>query len=159
MKMGTKSKRKHVWPCPLFYTVGERVLTKASCTRQPGCPVRKVKRTTLRNRADRMFSELIRQQGYCEGEEWGDGVACDTMLQCAHVIGRANYRLRWVPDNAFCLCRAHHVHYTHHPLDWFAMLQERYPQRFERLRELAREPWDRDYDKVIAFLTVALEGE
>lgn len=124
-----------------------------------GKKAKKPKRATLRNRADKMFSKLIRQEGHCEAGEWRDGVECEGYLQCAHIIGRGNYRLRWSPLNALCLCRTHHFHYTHRPHDWYAMMSFKYPERFERLRLLAREPWNKDYEKVLDFLKACLEGE
>jgi len=41
-----------------------------------------------------------------------------TNLQCAHIIRRRYYAIRWDPDNAVTLCRACHKRYTEDELGW-----------------------------------------
>lgn len=63
-------------------------------------------------RADKYFGLVIRARGACE--HCGDTY----VLQCAHGFSRSYRNTRWHEDNAFCLCRACHMYYTHHPLEW-----------------------------------------
>jgi hypothetical protein len=63
--------------------------------------------------ADRLFSLYIRQRD----------TICQVCLrepaeQCAHLISRRYYALRWNPDNAIGACRFCHTRYTHNPLAW-----------------------------------------
>ena len=40
------------------------------------------------------------------------------MLQCAHIITRGYKQIAFDLDNAMCLCRSHHVYFTHRPIEW-----------------------------------------
>lgn len=52
-----------------------------------------------RNReADRLFSKVVRQRGYCQSCGGGSGP-----FECAHIIRRRYLRTRWFLDNAWCL--------------------------------------------------------
>lgn len=114
---------------------------------------RKPSRKTLSTTADKLFSRIVRARGYCEASKWGDGVECGGGLQCAHIVGRANRRLRWVFDNALSLCAGHHVWYTNHPLEWFEQVQLYLgEERWKRLRAMALEVWDRDLEGTVARL-------
>jgi 5-methylcytosine-specific restriction endonuclease McrA len=67
--------------------------------------------------ADAMFSKQIRaRDGRCMGQ--GSGPACSGYLQCAHIISRRYRAVRWDEANAIALCQAHHVYWTHRPLEW-----------------------------------------
>lgn len=71
--------------------------------------------------ADREFSKYIRDRdGRCMGQ--GTGPACSGALQCAHIISRRYRALRWEETNAMALCQAHHMFWTHRPLEWQAWL-------------------------------------
>lgn len=109
------------------------------------------KRSTLRNKADRAFSFLVRARGYCEAEDYNH-VRHGGQLQCAHIIGRRYYSVRWDEDNALCLCAGHHIWFTHNPEEWRAFIDERWPGRYAKLLRRARKPWDKDYDRVLARL-------
>ena len=78
---------------------------------------KKVKNSTLKRKADILFSKKVRSRGVCQLKGL-DNVKCSQVLQCAHIIGRANLRLRWDERNALCICSGHHVYYTYHPLYW-----------------------------------------
>lgn len=70
-----------------------------------------------RDTADKWFSDCVRERAnwccencstyYPEGNRRG--------IECAHIFGRANKRLRWEPLNAVALCTACHFHYTANP--------------------------------------------
>lgn len=97
------------------------------------------KRSTLRNRADKLFSQLIRARDKC-------CLKCGTTedLQCAHIIGRSYKAVRWDEANAIALCRSDHLYYTHRPLEWIDFIGE---TRFFELKRLAQAPHPRpDYE-------------
>ncbi len=77
------------------------------------------RRYCARHLADRLFAE--RTWEACDGTCWAKGargVACEGRLQCAHLLSRRYLALRWDNANAMPLCGAHHLYFTHHPLEW-----------------------------------------
>ena len=64
---------------------------------------------------DRLFSQYIRTR---------DGFACrysgrtDGIMDCAHILSRRHVWTRWDPDNAVCLSRRWHMHFTVEPFAW-----------------------------------------
>jgi hypothetical protein len=77
------------------------------------------KRVCAKHWADALFAAETRDA--CDGNCWlngTDSIACNGRLQCAHIISRRYLAIRWADDNAMPLCSAHHVYYTHHPLEW-----------------------------------------
>lgn len=70
--------------------------------------------------ADRLFSLFIRRRdGICQ--------VCrreSTNLQCAHLISRRYYALRWNPQNAVAADFHCHLRMTHDPLAWDAWCRE-----------------------------------
>lgn len=109
---------------------------------------RKPKRTTLRNKADRLFSLKVRERGYCQAAGL-DRLKCSGNLQCCHIEGRKNHRLRWDEMNALCMCQGHHIHYTHNPWGWQEFIREHFPQNYAHVSSLRNEMWDKSYEKVL----------
>lgn len=70
----------------------------------------------MRKSADDLFSKLVRSRGHCEAAGF-DMIECNGVLQCAHLVPRMYLSVRWDPSNAACLCAAHHVRFTHWPLE------------------------------------------
>jgi len=70
-----------------------------------------------RDPADIAFSECVRERAnhYCENCSAHGSVK---KMECAHIIGRRNKRLRQHPDNALCLCFSCHLHFTGNPLEF-----------------------------------------
>lgn len=67
--------------------------------------------------ADKAFSLFIRERdGRCRAA--ATLFVCGGHLQCAHLVSRRYRALRWSEQGAITLCQAHHVYYTHHPLEW-----------------------------------------
>lgn len=65
-----------------------------------------MKRKTLKNKLDRIVSQIVRDRGYCE--------YCKKRLPPAklhphHFFSRSNLAVRWDMDNLFCLCAEHHT--------------------------------------------------
>lgn len=109
---------------------------------------------TLKNKADRLFSLLIRSRGVCErcGKR-----PPEVMLQCAHVFSRSYTAIRWDERNALCLCRGCH-HWGHmRPVEWTLFIEETIGADTVRvLLEKARNYAGRvkrvDYEELIAEL-------
>ena len=91
---------------------------------------KKVKKSTLKNKADKLFSAFIRSKGVCEASDCGTNVRCGGQLQCAHLISRWNLRLRWDKANALCICAGHHRFFTTRPLEWAEFLRENYSSQY-----------------------------
>ena len=70
---------------------------------------------SAKNKADRLFSQLIRQHGVCERCNLPAGTV---QLQCAHWISRRYAHTRTDFDNAFCLCAGCHRWFTDHPTEF-----------------------------------------
>lgn len=73
-----------------------------------------------RAEADKLFSKYVRaRDGACQ-------VCRDrTNLQCAHLISRRYFAVRWDPGNAVALCAADHKRYTEDPLAWDVWCERR----------------------------------
>lgn len=85
-------------------------------------------RKKLIKNLDQVFSKYIRtRDGHC--------LWCGTTssLQCAHIIGRANFRFRWEPSNAIALCYACHIYKWHKsPLEAAEWLQQKHPFYYQQ---------------------------
>ena len=112
---------------------------------------KKVKKSTLKNKADKLFSEKIRAIGVCQLKGL-DKVKCSGQLQTMHIFGRANYRLRWEEQNALCGCSGHHFYYTNNPTSFGILLAEKFSMRLDYLKAIRNEMWDKEYDKVFKSL-------
>ena len=85
--------------------------------------MKKPKRKTVKNKLDRLFSAKIRSLGYCEK----CGLADKSKLQCSHIYSRSYLRLRWVEENATCLCAGCHFWWHKNPLDaieWVSKIRD-----------------------------------
>jgi hypothetical protein len=112
-----------------------------------------VTRTTQRKLADRLFSQLVRSRQRCEAQAF-DGINCAGFFQTAHIVRRRYLSVRWDPGNATCLCAAHHVYFTHHPI-----AEERFHRSYLGPRGLAalkrraeKANGAPDYDAILEFL-------
>lgn len=76
---------------------------------------------TLKNKADKLFSLIVRARGVCE--------RCgrrppEVTLQCAHILSRKYIATRWDEKNALSLCVGDH-HWGHqNPVEWMLWLEE-----------------------------------
>ena len=91
---------------------------------------KKVKKTTLRNKADALFSQKTRSIGFCQAAGRLKG-QCGGALQTCHIEGRSNYRLRWNPNNVVCMCMGHHRIAHTNPLLFFEFILEYYPEKYD----------------------------
>lgn len=113
---------------------------------------RKAKRSTQKNKCDRLFSLRIRARDkVCQ--------KCGTpnLLQCAHIFSRGYHSVRWDDRNAIALCAGCHKFYTHHPIEWEDFIVARIGQEaWDELRaDAIRTDRKVDYDTVLE----RLEGD
>lgn len=96
---------------------------------------KKSKRQILEGKCDRLFSLIIRAGGKCES---GRLARHGGTLQCAHGFSRSYKAIRWDRRNAWCLCSACHVYFTHRPLEWDMWLVEQWgADLYAEMRALA----------------------
>lgn len=116
-----------------------------------------MRRTTqtrgLKARADRLFSGLIRQLGYCQS------CGSTTHLQCAHIHSRRYVRVRWDRLNAVCLCAGCHLYYTDNPVEFAAWVATvRTPDQLEELRRRRDHGPRPDLDAIVEQLRRAVRA-
>jgi hypothetical protein len=114
--------------------------------------MRKPSRKTLKNKADKLWSEIIRSKGKCE-------VCGKPANNPHHIIGRKNLTLRWDLRNGCLLCFQHHTggnQSAHNDSQWFLnewMVNNRtldYNYLWEKKTELST---NIDYNAIIEELT------
>lgn len=89
---------------------------------------------TAKNKADALFSLIVRSKGACEN------CGSDAWLQCCHWISRTYSNTRCDFDNAFCLCSRCHRWYTADPTAWADWaIEKRGRETYARLREAANQ--------------------
>ena len=92
---------------------------------------KKFNKTTAKNKLDKLFSLKIRARGnQLEGK---DTIKSGGNLQCLHIFGRANLRLRWEPRNAICGDAGHHIYYTYHPMEWYSLITKYFGEELKWL--------------------------
>lgn len=83
-------------------------------------------------------------------------------LQCAHIIGRRNHRLRYDPQNGIALCYACHIHYAHkEPIAFTRWLDSTFPERVKYLESHQNEIEQRkllDYQELCSQLRSMLSS-
>jgi 5-methylcytosine-specific restriction endonuclease McrA len=90
------------------------------------------KKVTASKEADALFGKIVRSPGFCR--YCGSTVA----VQCAHGFSRRYRATRWDLRNAWPLCRACHMRFTHNPLAWDEYLLETWGQAlYAEMRALA----------------------
>ena len=109
--------------------------------------MKKLNRTALKNKCDKLFSLKIRSKGYCELRET-DGISCGGPLQCAHIDTRGKHAIRWNEMNALCLCAGHHWYYTNNPNKWYEIISSIFPEKYMFYLKHQSDIWDKDLEKV-----------
>ena len=97
-------------------------------------------KTTLRNKADKLWSQRIREIGYCE--------KCGKtgLLNAHHVFGKGNYSTRYELENGCCLCVGCHkfsIKFSAHetPMEFTKwILSKRGEDWYNRLKKKAYTP-------------------
>jgi len=79
---------------------------------------RKASKRTLRNKADSLWSKVIRLRGRCE---WCSN---KNHLQAAHIESRRYLSIRYDLDNGLCLCAGCHLKAHHSPTKFTYWLED-----------------------------------
>ena len=85
--------------------------------------------------ADREFSKAVRLRD-------GECLHCHKQgrLECCHIFGRRNKRLRWAMSNAVSMCHYCHRYMTEQPIIFHEWLREMYgDERMDKLRLTSNE--------------------
>lgn len=105
-------------------------------------------------KADKIFSEVIRSQGYCES------CGGTHYLQTAHIISRRFNATRTDTRNAFCLCASCHRFYTDHPRNFSRFISTTWAgDMYDELFELKQIVKKVDWQERVEFLTKVINGE
>lgn len=104
-------------------------------------------------KADEIFSLYIRtRDGKC--------LKCGktTSLQCAHIKGRRNRRLRYDPMNAITLCYGCHMHWAHtEPIEFVEWLKSEQSEKYYYVVDHQNEVEKVDYEETIGILSNLLK--
>lgn len=114
--------------------------------------MKKQKRSTLKNKCDKLWSEIIRSRDYCE---W-----CGTKnvrFEAAHIISRTYSKTRHNLSNGLCLCSACHRKGHNFPTLFTQMVIKRIGVM--KLEELHAEAQRTDYKVDYASIITSLKGE
>jgi len=117
---------------------------------------KKISKTKLKNKADILFSLYIRNRDkMC--------VRCHRtapyQLHCAHIITRANLRLRFDPMNAYCLCSLCHRWWHDSPTESGKWFEETFPINYDYLLKNKNKIEKPDYQEVVGSLKKLLESD
>jgi hypothetical protein len=124
--------------------------------------VKRSPKLRARDKADALFSLIIRAEGQCRA--CGYRCPCldapvrhsaDCRLQCAHIVSRRYAATRCDVTNAIPLCSADHHRFTLNPDAWRAWVDEHVgADRWHLLYERANTTTKTDWPAVLAELTV-----
>lgn len=89
---------------------------------------------TLKRKADRLFSQIIRARGRCQR---CDKKPPEVVLHCAHIYSRRYTAIRWDERNSLCLCASCHFWSHQHPVEWSLFIEDLFG--VEQLRSLLEE--------------------
>lgn len=83
-------------------------------------PMKKIKRSTVRNKLDKIVSEIVRARGYCM---WC-GNKTKSLLQCCHIYSRNNLQTRWYLNNLLCMCAGCHFKSHQNPIEFGELVKK-----------------------------------
>ncbi|MGI5828440.1 MAG: hypothetical protein ACOX6V_05470 [Patescibacteria group bacterium] len=114
--------------------------------------MRKPTTKTLKLKADRLFSQLVRMRNVCE---WC-GAKNDT-LQCAHVFSRKYLNTRWASLNCLCLCAKCHFKAHQEPVEFVEFVKKYLGEEtYAELRRLRHKIYKPNYPQLIEELQTKL---
>lgn len=119
---------------------------------------RRASRTKMMELCDKLHSVTVRLLGggRCKLCGRAAGQAC----QCAHLISRGKFSVRWELENCWCLCPQCHTRYTHDPEGWQELMMDTFGAdgwraRIRAARVAVGPPL---YEEIIPLLVEELEG-
>ena len=66
---------------------------------------------------DSLCGSIVRARGYCQNPACHKPISDFNPLVWSHIIPRGYLHLRWLPENALCLCFDCERYFTDHPLE------------------------------------------
>lgn len=66
---------------------------------------------------DRLAGTVVRARGRCQNPRCGRAISSFNPLCWSHIIPRDCLHLRWLPENALCLCLECERYFTDHPTE------------------------------------------
>ena len=117
--------------------------------------IKKPKASTLKAKADSLWSLKIRSGGVCHMAGFGvdtkgKGVECTGNLEAAHIKSRRYLCLRYDMQNGVCLCSAHHRLAHNHPDLFIRWIEASFPGRIDYLNKVMQSSAQKvDYKQVI----------
>jgi len=89
-----------------------------------------MKKSTIRNKLDKLCSEIVRKRGKCER----CGRKAD--LQCCHIFSRTYNNTRWDLENLLCLCASCHFWSHKNPILFTEFIKQFLgKEKYELLKE------------------------
>ena len=85
-----------------------------------------MKRSTIRNKLDKLVSQIVRDRGACQN------CGSKNNLQAAHIFSRTYNNTRWDLDNLICLCASCHFFFHKNPLEFAHWIGE---EKYQLLKE------------------------
>lgn len=110
--------------------------------------------STLKNKADKLFGQIIRSRGRCQR---CDRQPPEVSLQCAHILSRRFTATRWDENNALCLCAGCHFWAHNNPIEFTKLVEgilgtENLEKLLEKARSYAGRVSRVDYEEIVADL-------
>jgi len=113
----------------------------------------------LKGKADALFSEIIRAQGFCEADGW-DNRPCSPQLQTAHIVTRGRSATRTDTRNAFCICFAHHRYFHDYPRQFSHYISDTWAaDYYDTIYAKSITPTKVDWQERVNFLMMIKNGE
>lgn len=112
------------------------------------------KKSTLKRKADKLFSQYIHLREKCE---WcGKG---GETLQTAHIFSRGILHMRYEELNVFLLCAGCHLKAHHEPLKFAEFCKEALGEDvYQELMQMRDRPIKVDYQQVLESLQTKLQN-
>lgn len=66
---------------------------------------------------DSLAGSIVRSRGYCQNPDCHRSISDWNPLCWCHIIPRKYLALRWLPENALCLCLECEKYFTVHPIE------------------------------------------
>lgn len=109
-------------------------------------------------KADKLFSEIIRGQGYCEALGYDDR-PCSSQLQTAHIVTRKRNATRTDLRNAYAICFAHHRYFHDYPRQFSKFITGTWGQKYyDSVYQRSITPTKVDWAEQVAFLQSIKDG-
>ena len=95
---------------------------------------KKISKSALKKKCDKLFSQIIRSKGFCEFKG-KDKVKCSSVLNTMHIFSRTNLRLRWDENNVICGCAGHHRYYTTNNFEFIEAVMKWWPEKYRYIQK------------------------